>query len=327
MDKMVFRQIIEYYVHPFIIYVLLGTLISYLLCRVLVRLGAFRDARWRAMVYSIPFIVPFVAYFLRKPLALNRCFAYGNQPGITTSWICAGGNVLAAIFTPLFIASVIFAVARAALSLVASRRFIKKYGFADRQEHVRLFSILNPLCRRAGIDIPEVVVTPNLFARAFTFGYRRPVIVLSSGLIGGLDDEELETVLAHELGHIVRGDSLFNWIMVFLRDIMFFTPLIFFIFRDYTSEKEKASDDYAIMLTNKPMAFAQALIKVWRMSRGNLIEEVVSFPGFVSHAGILDQRVERLVNGEFCLLNNRLFAPVSFSLLIAVSLMILYYAC
>lgn len=324
---MLYNQILENYVHPFIIYVLLGTLVSYILCRILVRVGIFRSAKWRAMVYTVPFAVPFAAYFLRKPLFLNKCFTFGNQPDVATSWFCTGGNVLAAILTPLFMASVIYAVFRAVLSIAACRRFVRIYGYADRAANLRLFLILEFLCARAQIRVPKVVVTANRFARAFTMGFRDQVIVLSQGLISNLDDDELETVLAHELGHIVRNDSLSNWVIVFLRDIMFFTPIIFFIFRDYASEKEKATDDFAIQLTEKPMAFAHALIKVWKMSPGSTIEDVVPFPAFVSHAGILDQRVERLVQGEFCVLGNRLFSPLAFSGLVMISIVVLYYLC
>lgn len=324
---MLYKQIVENYIHPFIIYVLLGTLVSYILCRILVRVGIFSSAKWRAMVYIVPFVVPIAAYFLRKPLLLNKCFIIGNQPGVATNWFCTGGNVLAVILTPLFMASVVYAVLRAVLSIVACRRFIEIYGYADRTANLRLFLILESLCTKAQIRIPKMVVTANRFARAFTMGFRNPVIVLSQGLVSNLDDDELETVLAHELGHIARNDSLSNWIIVFLRDIMFFTPLIFFIFRDYASEKEKATDDFAIKLTEKPMAFAQALIKVWKMSPGGVEENILPFPAFVSHAGILDQRVERLVQGDFCTLSNRLFSPLAFSGLVVISIMVLYYLC
>lgn len=324
---MLYKQLLENYIHPFIIYVLIGTLISYILCRILVRVRIFRSAKWRAMVYSIPFVVPFAAYFLRKPLLLNRCFVFGDHPIASTSWVCTGGSVLAAILTPLLMASVVYAVFRAVLSFAACRKFIKTYGYADRAEHLRLFLILESLCAKAEVRMPRVVVTTNRFARAFTMGFRYQVIVLSHGLIKNLDDDELETVLAHELGHIVRNDSLTNSIIVFLRDIMFFTPLIFYVFRDYSSEKEKATDDYAIQLTGKPMAFAQALIKVWKMSPGSRIENAVPFPAFVSHAGILDQRVERLVQGDFCVLGNRLSSPLAFSILVMISMALLYYLC
>lgn len=324
---MFYNQILENYIHPFIIYVLLGTLVSYILCRVLIRVGLFGSAKWRTMVYSVPFVVPFAAYFLRKPLLLNRCFTFGDHPFISTSWVCTGGTILAAILTPLFMASVVYAVFRAVLSIAACRKFIKIYGYADRAEHLRLFFILEALCARAQIRMPKIIVTTNRFARAFTMGFRNPSIVLSQGLISILDDDELETVLAHELGHIARNDSLSNWIIVFLRDIMFFTPLIFFIFRDYASEKEKATDDFAIKLTEKPMAFAQALIKVWKRSPGSTIEQFVPFPAFVSHAGILDQRVERLVQGDFGILGNRLFSPLAFSGLVMISIILLYYLC
>ena len=61
------------------------------------------------------------------------------------------------------------------------------------------------LCRKGNLDLPAVIVTRDSFARSFTMGYRKPVVVFSEGLIEALDDNELETVVAHELGHIERA--------------------------------------------------------------------------------------------------------------------------
>src|SRR3546814_19887548 len=43
---------------------------------------------------------------------------------------------------------------------------------------------------------------------ALTFGIRRPTVLLSDWMVRCLDVHELESVLAHEVGHVVRRDSL-----------------------------------------------------------------------------------------------------------------------
>jgi len=120
--------------------------------------------------------------------------------------------------------------------------------------------------------------------------------------------------------------------MVFLRDLMFFTPLVFWAFRDLTAEKEKASDDFAIRLTGKPMAFAQALIKVWRMSPRTLFDNLaldnfMPHPNFVSQAGILEHRVKRILNDEYTIRDDSRLTYVAIFGTLLLSITILYVFC
>ncbi len=59
------------------------------------------------------------------------------------------------------------------------------------------------------IDVLDVPQTPDLYllqtpdANAYTLGADRPIIILQSGLVTMLNDRELQSVLAHELGHVL----------------------------------------------------------------------------------------------------------------------------
>lgn len=298
---MSYDYFIDTFIHPYILYVVFGTILSYLLARLAVRLRLCPDAGSKAVIYSMPFAVPVISYILYEPFMTSGCFLTGKPWGVVNDWLCDIGKVLAEILTPLFIVVTVFALFKAGLSIFASRRIVRKYGYSSLQDYPVLVGILNDLCRRSDIRVPRVVVTRDRFARSFTMGYRSPVIVLSEGLLDVLDQQELETVVAHELGHIDRADSLVTWLTVFLRDLMFFTPLVFWIFRDLTAEKEKASDDFAVRLTGRPLAFAEALIKVWRLSPRKFFDNFVldnftPYPSFVSHSGILEYRVKRILN-------------------------------
>ncbi|MFN2595942.1 MAG: M48 family metallopeptidase [Pyrinomonadaceae bacterium] len=65
-----------------------------------------------------------------------------------------------------------------------------------------LYAKLQVACTTLGVDMPDLFVQQSPIVNAFTGGVTRPVIVLYSGLLERLDDEETLAVIAHEVGHI-----------------------------------------------------------------------------------------------------------------------------
>jgi len=65
-----------------------------------------------------------------------------------------------------------------------------------------LYAKLQVACTTLGVDMPELFVQQSPMVNAFTGGVSRPVIVLYSGLLERLTDEEVLAVVAHEVGHI-----------------------------------------------------------------------------------------------------------------------------
>jgi Zn-dependent protease with chaperone function len=76
----------------------------------------------------------------------------------------------------------------------------------------RLHRALGWGCKIIGVEEPEMYVALDPTPNAFTYGHTRPFIVLTSGLIDMLDDEERFFVIAHELGHIKAGHVLYTTI-------------------------------------------------------------------------------------------------------------------
>ncbi len=65
-----------------------------------------------------------------------------------------------------------------------------------------LYAKLQVACTTLGVDMPDLYVQQSPMVNAFTGGVTRPVIVLYSGLLERLNDEETLAVIAHEVGHI-----------------------------------------------------------------------------------------------------------------------------
>jgi heat shock protein HtpX len=73
----------------------------------------------------------------------------------------------------------------------------------------RLRPMAERLCALADLPVPRLAVMPTDIPNAFSAGRspNRGVVVVTEGLLGDLDDAELEAVVAHELAHIANRDA------------------------------------------------------------------------------------------------------------------------
>ena len=78
----------------------------------------------------------------------------------------------------------------------------------ERKENKRIYNLLENICISQGMKMPKLNIIQDDSLNAFASGIsdNSYSITLSSGIIGKLDDEELEGVLAHELTHIRNRD-------------------------------------------------------------------------------------------------------------------------
>jgi heat shock protein HtpX len=99
-----------------------------------------------------------------------------------------------------------------------------------RAEQPRLYNLLENLCISRGITMPKLKVADDPALNAFATGLneKQYAITVTSGLLGRLDDAELESVLGHELTHIRNGDVRMLVIAVIIAGaISFFAELVF----------------------------------------------------------------------------------------------------
>ena len=79
-----------------------------------------------------------------------------------------------------------------------------------REELPRAYEVVERLTQRAAIPMPKIYVIPTESPNAFATG-RNPQhasVAVTHGILALLNDEELEGVLAHELGHVRNRDIL-----------------------------------------------------------------------------------------------------------------------
>jgi heat shock protein HtpX len=81
-----------------------------------------------------------------------------------------------------------------------------------REQLPRAYAAVERLTQKIGIPMPRIYVIPTESPNAFATG-RNPQhasVAVTHGILGLLNDEELEGVLAHELGHVNNRDILIS---------------------------------------------------------------------------------------------------------------------
>src|ERR1700744_1388081 len=79
-----------------------------------------------------------------------------------------------------------------------------------REQLPRAYEVVERLTAKQGLPMPKIYVLPTESPNAFATG-RNPQhasVAVTHGILQLLDDEELEGVLAHELGHVRNRDIL-----------------------------------------------------------------------------------------------------------------------
>jgi len=82
----------------------------------------------------------------------------------------------------------------------------------SREELPRVYQVVERLTQKIGIPMPKIYVIPTDSPNAFATG-RNPShasVAVTQGILNLLNDEELEGVLAHELGHVSNRDILIS---------------------------------------------------------------------------------------------------------------------
>jgi heat shock protein HtpX len=81
-----------------------------------------------------------------------------------------------------------------------------------REQLPRVYEVVERLAQKIGLPMPKMYVIPSDSPNAFATG-RNPQhasVAVTRGILNLLNDEELEGVLAHELGHVNNRDILIS---------------------------------------------------------------------------------------------------------------------
>jgi GWxTD domain-containing protein len=182
--------------------------------------------------------------------------------------LTAGGGPLSAItvrvhaddFLPylaaLWVAGVLLMHLRSLASWFAARR-LRTRGVCYAPETWQ--QRLTQLQRRINLQAPVALLESCFTAIPAVSGYLRPVILVPVGMLVSMPAAQVEAILLHELAHVRRRDYLVNLLQIFVENLMFYHPAIWWISGVIRTERENCCDDLVVAINGDAREYASAL--------------------------------------------------------------------
>jgi beta-lactamase regulating signal transducer with metallopeptidase domain len=167
------------------------------------------------------------------------------------------------------------------------------------------------LQRRMGFDrVIRYCECHRLDAPA-VLGWFRPVVLLPMRALSGMNEQQIEAVIAHELAHIRRLDCFVNLFQIAVETLLFYHPAVWWVSQRVRAERENCCDDEAISICGDAVVYARALTLMeagrtapallMAANRSPLAERVVRLLGMSGDAATGRTRMAGLGVSAVCL--------------------------
>lgn len=226
------------------------------------------------------------------PAFLGQALGAANAIAAEQSWLAALESYVSA-YLPWIVLAWGFGVALLSLRVCLGWWRLEKLSregvsplAAELQQQVAV------LCEVLGVRQSVTVLESTRVGVPTVMGWLKPVILMPTSCLLGLSREQLELVIAHELGHIRRWDYVVNLLQVLVETVLFYHPVVRWISRRVREEREQCCDDLVLRHCGKPVQYAKALANLETI-RGGWLE-----PALAATGGQLVTRIERIVGGR-----------------------------
>ena len=125
--------------------------------------------------------------------------------------------------------------------------------------------------------VPELFITQDPMVQAMAVGMDKPFVVITSGMVDLMDEDEIRFVIGHELGHVLSGHSVYRtmlYAMIALAARLSFIPFAWVGFKaviwgleEWFRKSELSCDRAGLLATQDPEAARRALMKTAGGSR------------------------------------------------------------
>ena len=118
------------------------------------------------------------------------------------------------------------------------------------------------ICKKLQIRQQVALRVSSELISPLAMGVWRATVILPVSTVMGLPMEELEAVLAHELGHIRRWDYLWNLLQTAIESVLFFHPSVWSLSRAVRERREICCDEIAVQSCARAAVYARALLRL-----------------------------------------------------------------
>ncbi|MCX6544805.1 MAG: M48 family metalloprotease [Acidobacteria bacterium] len=229
--------------------VILHGCIAALLVEALLRIWRMQDPgerlalRWLALV--APIILP-AAFHIFAPVRSTEWFGSARALFAGEHWnqlrLGPVGTASLATVTLLILGLLLYL--RDALPFLDDRvRGVgERDSVTDHPDIVKVRSLLNDLQPALGAPEMTILLLDRPVPVLLCSGVARLTLVISTGTLSRLSDDQLRAALAHEMAHAARRDPLMGWLLMVVRTVAWFSPAAQVVSRQIVQELEYRAD-------------------------------------------------------------------------------------
>lgn len=122
--------------------------------------------------------------------------------------------------------------------------------------------VLVRLSEKAGLKRNVRMLVNAAVEIPFVAGIWKPVIVVPLSMLSGFSVYDVETILIHELEHIRRFDILSHQVVLWIRTIYFYHPVIWWMYHILETDRERSCDRKTIQIGGNPRRYAETLLQL-----------------------------------------------------------------
>ncbi|WP_324785674.1 M48 family metallopeptidase [Streptomyces sp. H51] len=141
------------------------------------------------------------------------------------------------------------------------------------QQFTHLHDMLRDACYILDLEkVPPMYVNQDPQPNAMCIGLDEPIIVVTTGLVELLDEEEMRAVIGHEVGHALSGHAVYRTILLFLTSLavrVAWIPLgnlavmaIVTALREWFRKSELSADRAGLLVGQDLQASMRGLMKI-----------------------------------------------------------------
>jgi hypothetical protein len=122
-------------------------------------------------------------------------------------------------------------------------------------------------------SVPDLYMINNAAVNAMAIGAKTPIVVVNSSLIGSYTPDEIQTVLGHELGHVLSEHNYYSTALLLLKQFMegalpksllLGLPIrgLYFALLEWSRAAELSCDRAAALVMGDPLAPCRVLMRL-----------------------------------------------------------------
>ncbi len=161
---------------------------------------------------------------------------------------------------------------------------------------VKLLKLIADQADRVKLKCVPVVAYCERVAVPTVVGVLRPMVLLPASLVTGLTPDDFAAIIRHKLAHIRRYDLWMNLLQRVIESLLFFHPVVWFISRRLSAEREVCCDDLVVSSGYEPMHYAGALLRMAELCAISRQPGAMALAATGDKTPLLERRIERLMN-------------------------------